>query len=99
MKIMDISCGLNTMLALTDGGEVFGWGRRMGVYPTIELTHSELEKKGHFYNSTEFHQLCPRLRENNLIFHKISSIKAAFMSQALITKEGELMVRGSNEFS
>ena len=55
MKITDISCGLNTMLALADGGEVFGWGRRMGVYPTIELTHSELEKKGHLYNSAEIH--------------------------------------------
>jgi alpha-tubulin suppressor-like RCC1 family protein len=41
-SIVDITCGLNTMLALTDESEVFAWGRRMGVYPTVELTFDQM---------------------------------------------------------
>ena len=55
MRITDISCGLNTMLAMTDEGKVFGWGRRMGVYPTIELTLDQLDQRGHIYNIGEIH--------------------------------------------
>jgi hypothetical protein len=51
--IVDIASGYNSMLALTGDREVFVWGRRMGIYPQIELTLDSVEKRGMIYNQAE----------------------------------------------
>jgi len=41
--IADIACGYNHCLALSDKGELFVWGYRMGVYPNVQLTLNYLK--------------------------------------------------------
>lgn len=41
--ISDIACGFNHCLALTDRGELYVWGSRMGVYPNVELHYDYLK--------------------------------------------------------
>ena len=54
IKIIDIECGLKSMVALTDDNKVFVWGRRMGVYAmNMELTLDDVEKNGKFMNYQE----------------------------------------------
>ena len=36
--IRNISCGYNHCVALSDQDQVFVWGKRMGIYPNVELT-------------------------------------------------------------
>lgn len=38
INIKQISCGYNHCIALSDQNFVFVWGRRMGIYPNVELT-------------------------------------------------------------
>lgn len=45
INIIDIDSGLNHTVALTDDKEIFVWGRRMGIYPQIELTLASVEKR------------------------------------------------------
>ena len=45
INIIDIDCGLNHTVVLTDDKEIFVWGRRMGIYPQIELTLASVEKR------------------------------------------------------
>ena len=40
--IKDISFGYNHAMALTDSNQVFVWGRRMGIYPNVELSYNYL---------------------------------------------------------
>lgn len=40
--IKDFCFGYNHALALTDNNQVFAWGRRMGIYPNVELTYNYL---------------------------------------------------------
>lgn len=85
------------MVALSDGGQVFTWGRRMGIYPEIELTPSNLIKRGNAYASNEINSGSPRLIKNNLIYHKIAKIYSSYFNTALVTDKGELLLQGSNE--
>lgn len=41
--IVDIASGYQTMLALSGDRDVFVWGRRMGIYPQLELTLEAVE--------------------------------------------------------
>lgn len=41
------------MIALTDERQIFIWGRRMGIYPALELTLDDVEKRGKIYNEVE----------------------------------------------
>jgi hypothetical protein len=86
--IKDICCGFNHCLVLSDRGEVFVWGRRMGVYDSIELSLQFLESRGHLYNKTEINQASPRLMKNNLIFYSVKRIVAGPYNSALITHDG-----------
>ena len=86
------------MVVLSGDREVFVWGRRMGVYPQVELTLDAVEKRGMIYNQAEINQAGPRLVKNNLIFHKINKIIAGHYNTALITDKGELLLQGMNDF-
>jgi alpha-tubulin suppressor-like RCC1 family protein len=48
--IVDIASGYQSMVVLSGDREVFVWGRRMGVYPQVELTLDAIEKRGMIYN-------------------------------------------------
>ena len=50
INIIDIDSGLNHTVALTDDREIFVWGRRMGIYPQIELTLASVEKRAQIFN-------------------------------------------------
>lgn len=80
------------MIALSDKKKIFVWGRRMGIYPQIELTLASVEQKGVQYDMHEIHQASPRLCKNNLIFHKISKVCSGYFNSALITDKGELLI-------
>lgn len=90
--VKELCCGFNHCLALSDRGEVFVWGRRMGVYDSIELNLQFLEARGHLYNKTEINQASPRLMKNNLIFYSVKRIVAGPFNSALITHDGQLLV-------
>lgn len=45
--IKDISFGYNHGIALTDNNQVYVWGRRMGIYPNIELSYNYLVQNSH----------------------------------------------------
>jgi alpha-tubulin suppressor-like RCC1 family protein len=38
-RIIDIVAGFNNALALSENRNVYGWGKRMAVYPPIELNY------------------------------------------------------------
>lgn len=38
------------MAVLTGDRDIFVWGRRMGIYPQMELTLEAVEQKGMIYN-------------------------------------------------
>lgn len=98
VKIIDIECGLKSMVALSDDNKVFVWGRRMGVYAiNIELTLDEVEKKGKFFSYQEINQACPRLIKNNLVFYTPTKIVNKNCNAALITDKGELLIQGMND--
>ena len=98
VKIIDIECGLKSMVALSDDNKVFVWGRRMGVYAiNIELTLDEVEKKGKFFSYQEINQSCPRLIKNNLVFYTPTKIVNKNCNAALITDKGELLIQGMND--
>ena len=42
-KIIDLACGFNHQLALTDTKEVYVWGKRMGLYPSFEFNLRGIE--------------------------------------------------------
>lgn len=45
--IKDICFGYNHAMALTDNNQVYVWGRRMGIYPSIELSYNYLTQNAH----------------------------------------------------
>lgn len=95
--IKDICFGYNHCIALTDNNQVFVWGRRMGIYPNIELSYNYLVQNSHL-NQLEIHQSEPRLVGNNLIFYKISKLCAGPWNSALITEKNQILIQGENEF-
>lgn len=98
IRIIDLECGLKSMVALSDENKVFVWGRRMGVYAlNMELSLNEVEKKANFFNYQEVNQAFPRLVKNNLVFHTITKIVNKNCNAALITDKGELLVQGMND--
>ena len=50
MYVKDICVGYNHGLALTDTNQVYVWGRRMGIYPNIELNYNFLTRNAHIHN-------------------------------------------------
>lgn len=50
MFVKDLCLGYNHGLALTDNNQVFVWGRRMGIYPNIELSYDYLTANAHLQN-------------------------------------------------
>jgi hypothetical protein len=97
INIKQISCGYNHCLALSDQDQVFVWGRRMGIYPNVELTFHTLTQNGFLLNN-EIHQNEPRLVKNNLIFYKFSQIRTGPFNSALVTDKGEVLLQGVNDF-
>merc|ERR1712091_94743 len=85
------------MTAVTDDFQVFVWGFRMGIYPSIQLTLDYLEKNAALYSYQEINQALPRLVKNNLVFHKIKKVFSAYKNTALVTQEGKLLLQGFNE--
>jgi hypothetical protein len=85
VHIKQISCGYNHCLALSDTNQIFVWGKRMGIYPNIELTFNQLMENGGLL-SMDIHQNEPRLVKNNLIFYKFSKIRCGPFNSALITE-------------
>jgi alpha-tubulin suppressor-like RCC1 family protein len=43
-KIVDIACGFNHSMALTDSKQVYVWGKRMGIYPQYEFNLLGIEQ-------------------------------------------------------
>lgn len=97
VSIIDIAVSQFSMVAMTDDRKIYVWGRKMGIYPSVELTLDFVEEKGRQYEDVEINQACPRLLKNNLIFYNISKIKASFFNTALITDKGELLLQGYND--
>mmetsp|Transcript_11321 Transcript_11321/g.15238 ORF Transcript_11321/g.15238 Transcript_11321/m.15238 type:complete len:98 (+) Transcript_11321:2286-2579(+) len=95
--IKDFSLGYNHGLALTDQNQVFVWGRRMGIYPNIELSYNYLTTNARLMQ-LEINQAEPRLLTNNLIFYKIRKLCAGPWNSALITDDNKVLVQGDNEF-
>lgn len=85
------------MTALCDTFQIYVWGWRMGIYPSIELTLNFLEQHGTRYSYQEINQAVPRLVKNNLVFHKIERIFSAHKNVALITEGGNLLLQGFND--
>ena len=97
VSIIDIEVNHNSMIALSNEHKIYVWGRRMGIYPQLELTLANVEGgKGMQYEYHEINQACPRLLKNNLVFYKPCKILSGHFNVALITSDGELMVQGSN---
>jgi len=96
-RILDIAASQDTMIALTTEQQVYVWGRRMGIYPQIELTLDCVEKKGWEYSNLEINQSRPRLAKNNLVFYKIQRVFAGFNNFGLETAKGEILLQGCNE--
>ena len=46
--IVNVSCGFNHCVALTEDGKVYVWGKRMGIYPNVELTYDYLKSPLNF---------------------------------------------------
>lgn len=44
---MDIACGFNHCIALTDTQQVYVWGKRMGLYPQFEFSLRGIEMFTH----------------------------------------------------
>jgi alpha-tubulin suppressor-like RCC1 family protein len=42
-RIIDIAAGFNHCIALTDNKQVYVWGRKMGIFPSIEINYHSLE--------------------------------------------------------
>jgi len=42
-RIVDLVCNQNSCMALNDNHGVYVWGKRMGMYPPIDLTLSGIE--------------------------------------------------------
>lgn len=95
--IRDICFGYNHGMALTDDNKVFVWGRRMGIYPNIELSYNYLNANKHLMQ-IEINQSEPRLVANNLIFYKIVKMCAGPWNSALITDKNQVLIQGENEF-
>jgi len=86
MQVKDLCVGFNHGMALTDNNQVFVWGRRMGIYPNIELSFNFLTTHARLLYM-ENHQSEPRLLGNNLIFYKIKKLCAGPWNSALITEQ------------
>jgi len=95
--IKDIACGYNHCLALTAEGQIFVWGRRMGIYPNFEMSAAYLSSKFNTL-SIEINQSYPRLLKNNLIFYKIKSLACGPFNSALITEDGHVLLQGMNDY-
>ena len=96
VNIRQIGCGYNHCIALSDQDQVFVWGRRMGIYPNVELTYHSLKEQTVLFH--DIHQNEPRLIKSNLIFYKFKKIQAGPFNSALITDQGEIILQGNNDF-
>lgn len=94
--IKDIACGYNHTIALSANNDVYVWGRRMAIYPNLELTYQYLNSQMNMLR-VELDQPYPRLVKNNLIFYKYRKLVCGPYNTALITTEGELLLMGSND--
>lgn len=94
--IKDLACGFNHCLALSVKNELFVWGRRMGMYPNIEITHANLLQKQNLF-TTEINQATPRLVKNNVIFYKIKKLAAGPFNSGFVTEDGYVCIQGNNE--
>ncbi len=94
-RIIDIACGQNHCLALNDSHQVYGWGKRMGMYPPIELSLSGIEGS-QMHLLQEYNQAYPRHLKSNLIFYKLAGLRAGGNNSALITQSGEILIEGMN---
>jgi alpha-tubulin suppressor-like RCC1 family protein len=94
-RIVDLVCNQNSCMALNDNHGVYLWGRRMGMYPPIELTLNGIEAGGR-HLLQEHNQAEPRLHKSNLIFYKVTSLRAGGQNCALLTESGELLIHGMN---
>lgn len=43
-RIIDVACGFNHCIALTDSQQVYVWGKRMGIYPAFEFDLRGIEE-------------------------------------------------------
>ena len=95
--IKDLACGFNHCVALTDKNQIFVWGRRMGIYPNIELNYNWLRNNKNLME-LEINQSFPRMVTNSLIFHNIHKLKAGVFNSALITTEKHVLIQGMNDY-
>jgi hypothetical protein len=91
IHIKQIACGYNHCIALSASDEIFVWGRRMGIYPNVELTFHQL-KANNFILMQDIHQNEPRLVKNNLIFYKIKTLVTGPFNSALITDDNSVLI-------
>mmetsp|Transcript_5826 Transcript_5826/g.9322 ORF Transcript_5826/g.9322 Transcript_5826/m.9322 type:complete len:177 (-) Transcript_5826:755-1285(-) len=59
MPIIDLVCGDSFAVALSANREVFVWGRRMGIYPKVELNFDYLRRFNQAFMN-DINQACPR---------------------------------------
>jgi len=98
-NIVKVACGFNHCLALTDEGNVWVWGRRMGHYPpNLELTVNFMESKQSDSLMQEFNQGRPRCIKNNMIFYKMKAVYAGQNNSALVSEHGQLYLQGDNSY-
>jgi alpha-tubulin suppressor-like RCC1 family protein len=100
INIIDIASGSNCMMALSDENQIFVWGRKMAHYYSVHmdsLTHASVAANGHLYGF-ENDENQPRLIKNNLTYHKITKLISGHGNCCLITRKGELLIQGMNEF-
>ena len=97
--IKDISLGFNHAIALTDANQVFVWGRRMGIYPNIELNYNFLTGAATSHiPHVEINQDEPRLLRSNLIYYKIARIFTGPWNSALVTDNQQVLIQGDNQY-
>mmetsp|Transcript_18084 Transcript_18084/g.30861 ORF Transcript_18084/g.30861 Transcript_18084/m.30861 type:complete len:254 (+) Transcript_18084:2154-2915(+) len=97
-RIVDIELSLNAAIALDESQRVFVWGRKMGVYPSVEMNVQSIVYKIGYPMVKEINQNVPRLVKSNLVFHKISRVFGCFHNFALVTDKNELMITGLSDF-
>ena len=95
-KIIDLACGFNHCLALTENKKVYVWGKRMGLYPAFDFNLSTIEKmETCLLSERNAHK--PRLLSSYMQYYKIAKIFASQGNSGVITENGELMLHGMND--
>lgn len=94
--VKDIACGFDHCVALTAKNELYVWGRRMAIYPNVQLTYQYLKSNLNMLR-IELDQPYPRLVKNNLIFYKIKRLECGPFNTAIVSEDGDLLIMGSND--